>query len=112
MRHSGIVGWSARSTIALLAIATPLASQQAQDTRFKAAATAVTVDVVVRDQRGYPGTDFRHNRVTTCRAAERIAERPGYGAAMRFEPCGDFGSPQVQRRRVLRAASTSSLLPE
>src|SRR5512145_84698 len=33
--------------------------QEPRDTRFKAAATAVTVDVVVRDQRGYPVTDLR-----------------------------------------------------
>jgi VWFA-related protein len=43
------------SAIAALAVATAGASpQEQQDSRFKAAATAVTVDVVVRDQRGRP----------------------------------------------------------
>ena len=47
-------------TIGALAIASALAvTQEPRDTRFKAAATAVTVDVVVRDQRGYPVTDLR-----------------------------------------------------
>lgn len=46
--------------MAALAVAAAAASpQEQQDSRFKAAATAVTVDVVVRDQRGRPVTDLQ-----------------------------------------------------
>ena len=49
----------ASSGIVALAVAAVAASPQEQpDTRYKAAATAVTVDVVVRDQRGRPVTDL------------------------------------------------------
>ncbi len=49
----------ASSAIVLLAVAAAAASsQEQQDSRFKAAATAVTVDVVVRDQRGRPVTNL------------------------------------------------------
>jgi VWFA-related protein len=49
----------ASSAIVLLAVAVAAASPQEQrDSRFTAAATAVTVDVVVRDQRGRPVTNL------------------------------------------------------
>ncbi len=49
----------ASSAVAALTIAAAAApQQQPRDTRFKAAASAITVDVVVRDQRGRPVTDL------------------------------------------------------
>jgi VWFA-related protein len=50
----------ASSTIAALALTTSVVvTQDQRDSRLKTAVTAVTVDVVVRDQRGNPVTDLR-----------------------------------------------------
>ncbi|HEX6465536.1 MAG TPA: hypothetical protein VFZ98_13835 [Vicinamibacterales bacterium] len=49
---------SIATAAAALTIAAPAASPQQPDTRFKAATTAVTVDVVVRDPRERPVTDL------------------------------------------------------
>lgn len=53
---------SAGSVLAALAMAISVAvAQEPRDSQFKAATTAITVDVVVRDQRGRPVTDLRRS---------------------------------------------------
>ncbi len=48
----------ASSAIAAFALASAVVAQDQHDTRLKTATTAITVDVVVRDQRGRPVTDL------------------------------------------------------
>ena len=104
----------ASSAIVALAVAAVAASpQQPQDNRLRAAATAVTVDVVVRDQRGRPVTDLRRSdfQLLEDDVPQRIGDLTRVGGASPASPkanAGDVASGSAAPRGAQGSTSTTA----